>query len=223
MGKRKRLATDPTISHYYVKFDPEEVREYLKRKKRREEPPSSSVAAPAVFAISELAEAILLHLPHQDLLRFQLVNRTSHQLITKSSHIQQKLFFAPSRIPAPIDWNPFVSCAFPQWFGSGRRPMRPGETRILTHYDMEKGQHAIKESREGEGASWRRMLICSESLTSIHVLHNDRTIWKKENMKSVCMGAIHECIEYVRSHRPYPHFQIIKFAYNAQVFKIELV
>jgi hypothetical protein len=211
MGKRKRAEENTAIFHYTIEPDLKVIREYLEKKRKSEEPPSSSVAAPRVFEITELLTLILSYLSPQDLLRIQRVNEKFHQTVN-SRDIQQKLFFAPNQNDTQIAWNPLRRAAIPEWFGTVRIPMRAGTTRILTYYDVEDGQHAIRSSRDGKNASWRRMLICQPALISIHVLHEDATIERRTNLKLVTMGDVHDEIEFVRSHKTCPRFQYINFA-----------
>jgi hypothetical protein len=56
---------------------------------------SAPTAATRTFALPELLEQILLHLPQRDLLLAQRVSRPFHLTITSSPRIQRELFFAP--------------------------------------------------------------------------------------------------------------------------------
>lgn len=68
-------------------------------------------AASPVFAIPELLENILLHVPERDLLLAQRVNTFFRDITTTSSHLQRKLFFIADTVledgqVPELTWNP---------------------------------------------------------------------------------------------------------------------
>ncbi|MCJ1452028.1 hypothetical protein MMC28_002368 [Mycoblastus sanguinarius] len=70
-------------------------------------------SAHQVFTIPEILEIIIFHLPEQDLLLLQRVNKTWLDIIKTSPHLQQKLFYTASVLEsaksvAKIKWNPFL-------------------------------------------------------------------------------------------------------------------
>lgn len=214
MGKRKRA--DKYQFHCIIRPDIRVVHEFLEMQKRLEAQPYSSVAAPRVFALEELLALILSYLSPQDLLRSQRVNQAFHRAVN-SYHTQQKLFFTPNQDETQVAWNPLRGAAIPEWFRMARRtPIRVGETRIITFYDREEGKEAIRSSRVGKGASWRRMLICQPALRSIHVLHKGITVKRRANLEQVTMGDVHDKIEFVRSHKRCPRFRDIKIGCSEQ-------
>ncbi|GIZ48696.1 hypothetical protein CKM354_001174600 [Cercospora kikuchii] len=63
-------------------------------------PKSSTITATQkVLTTYELLEPILLHIPFNQLLTSQRVSKTWHTLITRSIHIQEKLFFSSPHKP----------------------------------------------------------------------------------------------------------------------------
>ncbi|KFY95160.1 hypothetical protein V500_02944 [Pseudogymnoascus sp. VKM F-4518 (FW-2643)] len=69
-------------------------------------------ASDDVFATFELLEAILLSVPHLDLLISVAVSRTWHQAILSSTPLQQRLFFAPAPADTPWMQNPILAAKF---------------------------------------------------------------------------------------------------------------
>ena len=59
-------------------------------------------ASSRVFAIPELLENILLHLPERDLLLAQRVNKTFRDVTTASVHLQRKLFFTADLVSEDV-------------------------------------------------------------------------------------------------------------------------
>lgn len=85
----------------------------------------------SVFAIPELLENILLHLPERDLLLAQRVNRCFRNVTTASVHLQRKLFLtadpkSKGGLATELKWNPLIDSFRPrdcpyQPFCGGRR------------------------------------------------------------------------------------------------------
>ena len=72
-----------------------------------------------IFAIPELLENILLHLPERDLLLAQRVNRSFRDVITASVHLQRKLFLTADMksedgLVTKLKWNPFIDIFRPK-------------------------------------------------------------------------------------------------------------
>lgn len=85
-----------------------------------------------MFATTEVFEAILLHLPPQDILLVQRVHSHFRNVIKSSPAIQQKLFFAPvpetpGRTP---ELNPLLSALFPPFFALNK-PIDPADLHSL--------------------------------------------------------------------------------------------
>ena len=77
---------------------------------------SVMATASRVFAIPELLENILLHLPECDLLLAQRVNKSFRDVNTASLHLQRKLFFTADvkseyGMGSDLKWNPFIHVA----------------------------------------------------------------------------------------------------------------
>jgi len=71
-----------------------------------------------VLLVAELFEAILLQLPHRDLLLAQAVSRHWRDTILTSPRIQQKLFFQPvSNTNHGPELNPLLQWLLPPFFG----------------------------------------------------------------------------------------------------------
>lgn len=62
-------------------------------------------ASTRVFAIPELLENILLHLPERDLLLAQRVNRSFRDVTTASVHLQRKLFFTADLVSEDVPFS----------------------------------------------------------------------------------------------------------------------
>ena len=101
------------------------------------------VAASAVFAIPELLENILVHVPEHDLLLAQRLNTFFRDIITTSSHLQRKLFFKADTVVEDgqvpeLTWNPFFEVFKP---GKGQDypvPRLPRSIEMfLSHYQWE--------------------------------------------------------------------------------------
>lgn len=87
---------------------------------------SSPTAATRTFALPELLEQILLHLPQRDLLLDQRVSRPFHNTISSSPKLQRALFFAPDPFlpSSPITYlNPTT--------GTTSAHTRPQNNRLL--------------------------------------------------------------------------------------------
>ena len=100
-------------------------------------------AASPVFAIPELLENILVHVPEHDLLLAQRVNTFFRDITTTSSHLQRKLFFKADIVvedgQAPeLTWNPFFKVFKP---GKGQDypiPRLPRSIEMfMSHYQWE--------------------------------------------------------------------------------------
>lgn len=81
-------------------------------------------AANEIFAIPEILENILLHLPMQDLLLAQRVDKTFHGVINSSIHIKRALFFqlqpqtdGNDGLTTPPRLNPLLRKMFPARLG----------------------------------------------------------------------------------------------------------
>ena len=100
-------------------------------------------AASPVFAIPELLENILVHVPEHDLLLAQRVNTFFRDITTTSSLLQRKLFFKADTVvedgQAPeLTWNPFFKDFKP---GKGQYypiPKLPRSIEMyMSHYQWE--------------------------------------------------------------------------------------
>ena len=66
-----------------------------------------------IFAIPELLENFLLHLPERDLLLAQRVSRSFRDVTTASVQLQRKLFLtvdikSENGLATKLEWNPFI-------------------------------------------------------------------------------------------------------------------
>ena len=94
------------------------------------------IAASPVFAIPELLENILLHVPERDLLLAQRVNTFFRDITTTSSHLQRKLFFIADTVledgqVPELAWNPILEVFKP---GKGQRHPIPRLPRSIETY-----------------------------------------------------------------------------------------
>ena len=113
-------------------------------------------ASHRVISTPELLEIILLQLDMRTLLTSaQLVSRTWHGLITKSSRLQKALFFLPDTNSKERTKNPLLAELFPQWFPSQRRLLHGSQAKTIKKLPL--AYHLDAYMRVG--ASWRRMLI----------------------------------------------------------------
>ena len=100
-------------------------------------------AASSVFAIPELLENVLVHVPEQDLLLAQRVNTFFRDITTTSSHLQRKLFFKADiavedgQVPE-LTWNPFFKVFKPGKGPSYPIPSLPRSIEMyMSHYEWE--------------------------------------------------------------------------------------
>lgn len=71
------------------------------------------------FAIPELLENILFHLPERDLLLAQRVNRSFRDVLNASVHLQRKLFLtadieSEDGLATKLKLNPFIDISIPK-------------------------------------------------------------------------------------------------------------
>ena len=95
--------------------------------------------ASSVFAIPELLENVLVHVPEHDLLLVQRVNTFFRDIITTSSHLQRKLFFKADTViedgqVPELTWNPFFKVFKPGKGPSYPIPRLPSSFEMYTSY-----------------------------------------------------------------------------------------
>lgn len=119
-------------------------------------PMSNPSAISKVFGIPLLLEAILLNLPHADLLlNAQRVNNDFRTLILSSPVIQRKLFFQADSTSdsqnRPVEFNPLLK-HFRGWFNSAPVELSSENSGYIWEFNP---KFAVAFARPE--ASWRRM------------------------------------------------------------------
>lgn len=150
-------------------------------------------AASQVFAIPELLESILLHLPERDLLLAQRVKKAFRDVTTASLHLQRKLFLtADAKLDDELvpewKWNPFIDIFRPRKGCTYPMPDLPRSTYMISwciwrNANMESTmsideyivlfsvQLDLKALRNADysSASWKRMLFTQPALREMQM------------------------------------------------------
>lgn len=124
---------------------------------------------PDVWAVPEIAENILVHLPMKDLLLAQRVSSGWKQLITRSPVLQERLFFRPRQSDAnrqlPSDAVParelnlLLVEHMPMWFPTSE------DKRDQSVRDAPWAESVSRLVFLRRDASWRRMLLAQPPFT----------------------------------------------------------
>ncbi|KAI0198138.1 hypothetical protein F4808DRAFT_269081 [Astrocystis sublimbata] len=141
-----------------------------------------STAVADAWAITEIAENILAHLPMKDLLLVQRVSSGWRELIKSSPTLQELLFMRPRQIQAgqnissdsiPIrEFNPLLVEHMPLWFSAG-------DAYFQTVKDAPWAESVSRLVFLRQDASWRHMLLAQppftafESVRRVHAMGGD--------------------------------------------------
>jgi hypothetical protein len=174
-----------------------------------------SSAQVQAFALPEILESILLHLPTRDLLvNAQLVCHSWNEVI-QCRTLQQALFFEP--IPASsiqeLNFNPLLQEVFFPWFDprqQANRYSRGAEIKALEWNSSDKKKSAYRRKR----ASWRRMLPIQPPATIFEVDFYSMAMAGSKRKKGeipfadgVRMGTLYDYV-YKRISRPISSFWV---------------
>jgi hypothetical protein len=163
--------------------------------------PTTHCARDRVLATPELLEAILLHLPLNELLTTaQLVSSTFHDTISDSISIQQALFFLPDLSPSAFGSPcPLLHHCGESTFSDERHvPLLPTEMTDWQKWpDRNDGlqplmwqEYARKiKAYTVKGATWRRMLVVQPPIRELSL--NGGNVLRNE--VGVTMGQLENC------------------------------
>lgn len=161
-------------------------------------PPNVPSAMEEVFAMPELLEAILLHLPlSQLLMTAQLVCSFFHETVADSPMLQQALFFMPTSMDKPYFSrpNPMLTHRINSHFIDERENRSPGVEDTKWPFDGALKQlnweEWIKKHRKYtvRGASWRRMLVVQPPIQDLEFISKGGT-WRIHNETGIRMGQL---------------------------------
>ncbi|KAI0468323.1 hypothetical protein F4859DRAFT_211449 [Xylaria cf. heliscus] len=156
-----------------------------------------------VWAITEIAEHILAHLPMKDLLLVQRVSTSWRELIRTSPVLQELLFMRPRQSQAtqtsssddiPIrEFNPLLIEHMPLWFSTNK------DAWSLSVKDAPWAQTVSRLVFLRRDASWRHMLLAQppfttfESVRQVHAMGGDRlSVGCIEQPDGVRMGLAYD-------------------------------
>ncbi|KAF2971423.1 hypothetical protein GQX73_g2167 [Xylaria multiplex] len=156
-----------------------------------------------VWAITEIAENILAHLPMRDLLLVQRVSTGWRELIRSSPVLQELLFMRSRQSQAtqkassdgiPIrEFNPLLIKHMPQWFSTNE------DAWCQSVKDVPWAQTVSRLVFLRQDASWRHMLLAQppfttfESVKQVHAMGGDRlSVGYIEQPDGVCMGLAYD-------------------------------
>lgn len=143
-----------------------------------------------VWAVTEIAENILAHLPMKDLLLAQRVSKAWQELITSSPALQELLFMRPRQSKATQnvlpdgmparEFNPLLIEHMPMWFSLDE------EAYSQSVKDAPWAKTASRLVFLREDASWRSMLLAQPPFTIFECVQQV-TVYGGDGLSSGCI------------------------------------
>ncbi|KAF2658483.1 hypothetical protein K491DRAFT_713432 [Lophiostoma macrostomum CBS 122681] len=137
----------------------------------------------------EILEAILLHLPAQDLLLSQRICRTFREMVIASKRIRRTLFLEPAHHPGKLEdwkmirWNPFLESQLSEILNIrviGVHRGGEGTVKMVAHVRYRKVAIDLDAFLHGE-ASWKHMLVTQPPATSL--MHPSASLFWKSSLE----------------------------------------
>ncbi|KAI5358887.1 hypothetical protein Slin14017_G111700 [Septoria linicola] len=159
---------------------------------------SKRCACERLFGVFELAEAVFLELPPQQvLINVQRVNRAWQEVVNTSMPLQQALFFRP------ITSEPLQ---FVQSFGENRggswRFRCEGDQAATVYEHPLLGQLVMDQLQPSSAvvrpeASWRKQLLTQPPVSFVTLITGDVRAAVKAKEVGVTMGSVHALVELI--------------------------